>query len=155
VTEWKRFTWSDVVYPGTEVYNRLVMFDFSGVCGSSEYVAYNTLSVQDGVLRELSGQESVPRWDATRLPPTYICRLRRSRTCTCTIGVRHESCADHDTEEKTWRTDLEIPEITLSQTHEHGTFLLFHPQLVILLQFLPLALAIECGDKSTMIVWST
>ena len=32
------------------------MFDFSGVCGSSEYVAYNTLSVQDGVLRVLWGR---------------------------------------------------------------------------------------------------
>lgn len=58
--EWEWFTWSDVVYPGTEVYNRLVIFDFSGVCGSSEYVAYNTLSVQDGVLRRLWEQESVP-----------------------------------------------------------------------------------------------
>jgi len=52
--EWKVPTWSDVVYPGTEVYNRSVMFDFSGCFGSSEYVAYNTLSVQDGVLWELS-----------------------------------------------------------------------------------------------------
>jgi len=50
----KGLTWSDVVYPGTEVYNKLVMFDFSGVSGSSEYVVYNTLSVQDGVLWELS-----------------------------------------------------------------------------------------------------
>lgn len=30
------------------------MSDFSGVSGSSVYVAYNTLSVQDGVLSELS-----------------------------------------------------------------------------------------------------
>lgn len=57
--EYERFTWSDVVYPGTEVYSKLVMSDFSGVCGSSECVVYNTLSVQDGVLRELPGQESV------------------------------------------------------------------------------------------------
>lgn len=51
-------TWSDVVYPGTEVYNTFVMFDFSGVSGSSEYVVYNTLSVQEGVLRELSWRGS-------------------------------------------------------------------------------------------------
>ena len=50
----KGFTWSEVVYPGTEVYSRLMMFDFSGVSGSSEYVVYSTLSVQDGVLRGLS-----------------------------------------------------------------------------------------------------
>ena len=35
------------------------MFDFSGAPGSSEYVAYNTLSVQDGVLRELLWRNSV------------------------------------------------------------------------------------------------
>ena len=29
VTEWRGFTWSDLVYPGTEVYNRLVMLDLS------------------------------------------------------------------------------------------------------------------------------
>jgi hypothetical protein len=36
------------------------MFDFSGISGSSVYVAYNTLSVQDGVLSELSRFVSVP-----------------------------------------------------------------------------------------------
>ena len=71
--EWKRFTWSDVVYPGTEVYSKLVMFDFSGVCGSSEYVVYNTLSVQDGVLPELSGQESAPHRNLTSShPPVFV-----------------------------------------------------------------------------------
>ena len=37
-----------------QIYHRFVMSDLSGVSGSSEYVVYNTLTVQDGVLREPS-----------------------------------------------------------------------------------------------------
>ena len=154
MTEWRGFTWSDVVYPGTEVYNRLVMFDFSGVCGSSECVAYNTLSVQDGVLWELSGQESVPRWDVTNShQPVFVDLANPILVRALKKPDTHESCADHNTKDEMGRADLEIPEVTLSQPHKRGAFFLFHPQLVILLQFLSLAPTIECGYKRIMIVW--
>jgi len=86
VTEWKGPTWSDVVYPGTDMYSRLVMFDLSGVSGSSEYVVYSTLSVQDGVRWELSRRRSEPHEirEVLKLPVTVnftntvlVCALQK------------------------------------------------------------------------------
>ena len=85
----KGFTWSDVAYPGTEVYNKLVMFDFSGVSGSSVYVVYSTLSVQDGVLSELSKLGSIAYKECDKFTSTCICRLGQSHTCTCTVRGKH------------------------------------------------------------------
>jgi hypothetical protein len=101
------------------------------------------------------GQESVPHQNVTSSTYLYL-----STSPIPYLYVHYESQTWMnppqivDPEDKTRRTDLELPEVTLSQPHKHGAFLLFHPQLVILLQLLSLALAIECGDQGIMIVWS-
>ena len=131
------------------------MFDFSGVSGLSEYVVYNTLSVQDGVLWELSRQRLASHRNASisRLPvfvnfanPVLVRALQKQ-----SVNEFHE---DRRPEDKTGRANLELPEVALPQTHKHGALLLLHPQLIILLQLLPLALVIECRDQGTMIFWS-
>ena len=43
--------------------------------------------------------------------------------------------------------NLELPEFTLPQPNKHGTFLLFHPQLVVLFQLFPFALAVKRGGQ--------
>lgn len=102
------------MYPGTEVYNKLVIFDFSGVSGSSEYVAYNTLSVQDGVLRELSRQELTPNRNvqSSRLPvfvdfanPILVRALQKPSA--------DEPRADHRLEDEMGRANLKLPEVPL------------------------------------------
>lgn len=49
----RKRTWSDVVYDGILVYNRLVIFDLSGSSGESVYVVYKTRSVHEGVRAKL------------------------------------------------------------------------------------------------------
>ena len=139
----KGFTWSEVVYPGTEVYSRLVMFEVSGVSGSSVYVVYSTRSVHDGVLRELSRFGSTPHRNVMNLPlPVFVDFANPILVCALQWRNTGESSADRSREDQTRKTCLELPEFTLSQPYKHGALLPFHPQLVILFQLFSLGLAI-------------
>lgn len=143
-----------MVYPGTEVYNRYVMFDFSGVSGSSEYVAYITLSVQDGTLRELRdrGQHYLKSNIISHLPISVnfanliLVRALRDKD----IG---KSPAGHsrDTGRK---TNLELPEFSISQPHKRSPFLPLHPQLVLVFQLFSLVLTMKCGGQVAEVFWS-
>ena len=64
-----------------------------------------------------------------------------------------EPYADRGSEVKT-RANLKLPEVSLCQPHKHSALLPLHPQLVILLQLLSLALVIKRQDQGIAIPWS-
>ena len=87
-------------------------------------------------------------------PPVSVNFADAILVCALREPSSDEPHTDRGPEDKTRRSNLKLPEVTLSQPHEHATFLPLHPELIVLLQLLSLALAVECRGQGIMIIWS-